>query len=102
MLGQQFMHNAGAPYKFVIKTLTQPFDECAPVITEALELLRERVRMVIPEIEFNEILSVAYMQGQRMEVHSLILTLDAWRRPLILGRDLMVPERKVAFDEFRG
>ena len=69
MLGQQFMHNAGAPYKFIIKTSTQPFSDAAPVIKEVLELLRERVGMVVPGCEFNEILSVAYMEGQRMDVH---------------------------------
>lgn len=69
MLGQQFVHNAGAPYKFIVKTSTQPLDEAAPVITEALEMLKERVNMVVP-CDFNEILSVAYMEGQRMEVAS--------------------------------
>lgn len=68
MLGQQFMHNAGAPYKFVIQTSTQPFDEVAPVINQVLELLKERVRMVIPGYDSNELLTVAYMEGQRMEV----------------------------------
>jgi hypothetical protein len=68
MLGQQFMHNAGEPYKFIVKTSTQPFSDAAPVIKEVLELLRERVGMVVPGCEFNEILSVAYMEGQRMEV----------------------------------
>ena len=67
MLGQQFVHNAGAPYKFVIKTSTQPMAEAAPVITEALNLLRDRVNLMVP-CDFNEILSVAYMEGQRMEV----------------------------------
>jgi hypothetical protein len=67
MLGQQFMHNVGAPYKFVVKTLTQPLNEAAPVISEALQLLKTRANTVV-ECDFNEILSVAYMEGQRMEV----------------------------------
>jgi hypothetical protein len=67
MLGQQFVHNAGAPYKFIIKTSTQPLDEAAPVITEALEVLKKTVNMIVP-CDFNEILSVAYMEGQKMEV----------------------------------
>ena len=70
MLGQQFVHNAGAPYKFIVKTSTQPLAEAAPVITEALELLKSRVNLMIP-VDFNEILSVAYMEGQRMEVNVL-------------------------------
>jgi hypothetical protein len=71
MLGQQFVHNAGAPYKFIVKTSTQPLVEAAPVITEALALLKSRVNLMIP-VDFNEILSVAYMEGQRMEVNVLI------------------------------
>ena len=71
MLGQQFVHNAGAPYKFIVKTSTQPLTEAAPVITEALELLKSRVNLMIP-VDFNEILSVAYMEGQRMEVNVFI------------------------------
>jgi len=70
MLGQQFMHNAGAPYKFILKTSTQPLAEAAPVIIDALELLKSRVNLMIP-VDFNEILSVAYMEGQRMEVNVL-------------------------------
>src|SRR5271156_2525669 len=100
MLGQQFVHNAGAPYKFIVKTSTQPLAEAAPVITEALELLRSRVNLMIP-VDFNEILSVAYMEGQRMEVTVLdigltgsttmtvnlesmmSLLLSAWEVPLV-------------------
>lgn len=64
------MHNAGAPYKFIVKTSTQPLEEAAPVITEALELLRGRVNLMISAV-FNEVLSVTYMEGQRMEVKAL-------------------------------
>jgi len=68
MLGQQFMHNAGAPYKFILQTSTQPLDEAAEVIGEAMDLLKERASLIVPSCEFNEILSVAYMDGQRMGV----------------------------------
>jgi hypothetical protein len=71
-LGQQFVHNAGAPYKFIIKTSTQPLDEAAPVITDALEVLKKTVNMIVP-CDFNEILSVAYMEGQKMEVSAFKL-----------------------------
>jgi hypothetical protein len=67
---RQFMHNAGAPYKFIVKTSTQPLEEAAAVITEALELLRSRVNLMISAV-FNEVLSVTYMEGQRMEVKAL-------------------------------
>jgi len=67
MLGQQFMHNAGAPYKFVLQTSTQPLEAAAEVIREVLGLVTERANMVLP-CQFNEVLSVAYMEGQRMGV----------------------------------
>jgi hypothetical protein len=73
MLGQQFMHNAGAPYKFVVQTASQPLEEAAPVIREAIDLIQRRANLLL-NCEFNEILSVAYMEGQRMEVqHQLCL-----------------------------
>jgi len=72
MLGQQFLHNAGVPYKFIVKTSTQPLDKAAPVIPETLEMLRDTVNKVTT-CDFNEILSVAYMEGQKMEVEPLKL-----------------------------
>jgi hypothetical protein len=75
MLGQQFMHNAGAPYKFVVQTASQPLDEAAPVIREAIDLIRQRSKLLL-DCEFNEILSVAYMEGQRMEVQPQLFWTD--------------------------
>jgi len=72
MLSQQFMHNAGAPYKFVVRTASQPLDEAAPVIREAINLIQQRTNLLLP-CEFNELLSVAYMEGQRMDVHSTLI-----------------------------
>jgi hypothetical protein len=47
--------------------------EAAPVIVEALEMLKKRVNLIVP-CDFNEILSIAYMEGQRMEVlHPLVV-----------------------------
>jgi hypothetical protein len=75
MLGQQFMHNAGAPYKFVVQTASQPLDEAAPVIREAIDLIQQRAKLLL-ECEFNEILSVAYMEGQRMEVKPQLFSIN--------------------------
>ena len=66
------MHNAGAPYKFVVQTASQPLDEAAPVIREAINLIQQRANQLLP-CEFNEILSVAYMEGQRMDVHPALI-----------------------------
>jgi hypothetical protein len=71
MLGQHFMHNVGAPYKFCVPTSTQPFEEAAPVISEAKEFLTRRVNLLLPKSTFNEILSVTYMEGQHMDVFSV-------------------------------
>lgn len=68
------MHNAGEPYKFVIKTSTQPLEEAAPVISEVLDLLKKRANLFVP-CEFNEILSVTYMEGQKMEARRYIMLL---------------------------
>jgi len=68
------MHNAGAPYKFVIKTATQPLEEAAPVISEVLDFLKKRANLFVP-CEFNEILTVAYMEGQKMEARQHITRL---------------------------
>jgi hypothetical protein len=69
MLGQQFMHNAGVPYKFCLEMGTQSVSDCASVIRDVLALLQRRTRMLVPSAEeFNELLSVAYMEGQKMDV----------------------------------
>ena len=68
MLGQHFLHNVGVPYKFCVPTSTQPFEEAAPVISEAKEFLERIVNLLLPKSEFNEILSVTYMDGQHMSV----------------------------------
>jgi hypothetical protein len=71
MLAQHFVHNAGVPYKFIVKVSSQPFEEAAPVISEVLALLKARVNLVT-SCDFNELLSVTYMEGQRMEVVLLL------------------------------
>jgi len=74
MLGQHFMHNAGAPYKFVVKTETFALENSAPVISEALNLIKQRANLMM-DCDFNEILSVAYMEGQKMDVSSSVIRL---------------------------
>jgi hypothetical protein len=66
-LGQQFMHNAGAPYTFILENFSQPLEEAAPVISEVLDFLKKRVNLIVP-CNFNEVLSVTYMEGQKMTV----------------------------------
>ncbi|KAL7269623.1 hypothetical protein RUND412_007697 [Rhizina undulata] len=66
---QQLLLGLGKPYKFVVDVDSMPFDQAPEVINKALELIHKRVRLVFPEAGFNEILSVAYLEGQGMKYH---------------------------------
>jgi hypothetical protein len=68
MLGQHFLHDVGVPYKFCVSTSTQPFEEAAPVISEAKDFLERIVSLLLPKSQFNEVLTVTYMEGQHMKV----------------------------------
>lgn len=67
-LCNQFTHNAGAEYKFHVRTTTQPLSDCPPAITNALVLVTRTVNKII-ECSFNELLSVMYLEGQKMSWH---------------------------------
>ena len=68
MLTNQFSFNSGEPYKFIVDVSSVPFDKSPPVVQRALEILHERVQLVQPETQFNEILSVGYFEDQKMDV----------------------------------
>jgi hypothetical protein len=62
---------------------TVPFDKAPSSVCGALALIKERTRLVLRrDIPFNEILSAAYMERQKMSVGS-------WRS-LSRGRALMI------------
>lgn len=65
-LTSQFTHNAGEHYKFHVSMTSQTFAEAAPVITRALELIKSRSSLVTNDPTFNEVLSVAYYESQKM------------------------------------
>lgn len=99
MLCQQFQHNAGARYKFICAVDTEPLDACAPVIREALAQIERLTQLALGQVFtkrdvaiepsffdtgsdltpppdefaagalFNELLSIAYMDGQKMDYH---------------------------------
>jgi hypothetical protein len=50
---------------------TTTFDEAAPVVSQALNIITSRVRLVYPDAEFNEILNVGYFEKQRPNVSYL-------------------------------
>ena len=48
---------------------TVPMDEAPKCVRDAVELIKERVKSVVDDdIEFNEVLSTAYMEEQKMSV----------------------------------
>lgn len=50
---------------------TVTFEEAAPVVRHALELIKGRVELIRGQaVEFNEILNVGYFESQRMTVSS--------------------------------
>lgn len=52
-----------------------PFEEAPDSVVGALDLIKERVKCVLKkEVDFNEILSNAYMERQKMSVSNDILT----------------------------
>lgn len=80
---------AGAPYKVCMLVEIQlsyllvqyvagtdntvPFDRAPEVVRDALQLIKDRVAKVVEDgVNFNEILTAAYMEEQSMSVSSLV------------------------------
>ncbi|KAL8292899.1 hypothetical protein RQP46_000593 [Phenoliferia psychrophenolica] len=74
-LCSQFSFNTGAEYKHVVRVPTYSFDESPKVVADARTYLENVSRAIISEatpvaaVEFNEVLSVAYMEGAKMNFH---------------------------------
>jgi len=64
-----FTYNVGAQYHYVANQPTVAFEDAHPVVQRARELLEKRVKDLYPDVEFNEILNVAYIQSQKMNFH---------------------------------
>ncbi|KLT45974.1 hypothetical protein CC85DRAFT_239597 [Cutaneotrichosporon oleaginosum] len=70
LLSQQFAINSGASYKYIVETLSYPFADSPDCVMDALMVIRKRVAAVLGEaVDFNEILSVMYREGQKMSWH---------------------------------
>ncbi|KAG1865826.1 hypothetical protein DFJ58DRAFT_863465, partial [Suillus subalutaceus] len=71
-LTNYFSQNSGEPYQYVGGTgNTVPFDKAPSSVCGALALIKERSRLALhKDIPFNEILSAAYMEKQKMSFHS--------------------------------
>ncbi|KAF8160743.1 hypothetical protein B0H34DRAFT_697920 [Crassisporium funariophilum] len=72
LLTNYFSQNSGEPYQYVGGTAnTVPFEEAPGAVLRARELIQRRISQAISETyEFNEVLSAAYMERQKMAFHS--------------------------------
>ena len=53
---------------------TVPFNRAPAVVSKALNLIKSRASIICENgTEFNEILTVAYMEGQKMNVSRLVI-----------------------------
>ncbi|KZT66370.1 hypothetical protein DAEQUDRAFT_730349 [Daedalea quercina L-15889] len=72
LLTNYFSQNSGEPYQYVGGTdNTVPWDRAPSAVRDALELIRIRMKMALSmDANFNEVLSAAYMERQKMAFHS--------------------------------
>ena len=62
--------NSGATYKYNVSSMSLTFDESPTCVMRSLKTIKERVAAVMGEqVDFNEILSVLYRDGQKMSWH---------------------------------
>ncbi|KAK9728583.1 hypothetical protein K7432_000932 [Basidiobolus ranarum] len=64
-LSNQFQFNVGEPYKFVTSVDTIPFSEAPESVIQAMNILKRETGYQ----DFNELLSIAYLQGQKIGWH---------------------------------
>ncbi|KAG9104084.1 hypothetical protein FRC06_005567 [Ceratobasidium sp. 370] len=71
LYAQHFSFNAGVPYKYIAEAISTPFEECPDSIRSAVEHITYLCKGALETAaEFNELLSVAYAEGQEMNFHS--------------------------------
>ncbi|EMD37325.1 hypothetical protein CERSUDRAFT_49824 [Gelatoporia subvermispora B] len=74
LLTNYFSQNTGEPYQYVGGTAhTVPWDAASSAVHQARALIQERMSLIGMEpnrAQFNEILSAAYMEKQKMSFHS--------------------------------
>ncbi|CAE6482338.1 unnamed protein product [Rhizoctonia solani] len=62
---------AGAPYKYIAEAISTPFECCPKSVVEARGYMQYLCEPVLGKVvDFNEVLSVAYAEGQEMNFHS--------------------------------
>jgi hypothetical protein len=74
LLSNYFSQNTGSPYQYVGGSeRTTPLEDGAQAVLGALELIKNRIATALgKEVPFNEVLSAAYMEKQKMAVSDVI------------------------------
>ncbi|KAH8977000.1 hypothetical protein EDB83DRAFT_2538231 [Lactarius deliciosus] len=72
LLSNYFSQNTGAPYQYIGGAeRTTPLKDGAPAVLGALHMIQHRIETTLGMREdFNEVLSAAYMEKQKMAFHS--------------------------------
>ncbi|KAH7339478.1 hypothetical protein B0J17DRAFT_655314 [Rhizoctonia solani] len=71
LYAQHYSHNAGAPYKYIAEAISTPFERCPKSVVEARDHIQYLCEPALDKkVKFNEVLSVAYAEGQEMNFHS--------------------------------
>jgi len=72
LLSNYFSQNTGAPYQYIGGAeRTTPLEEGAQAVLGALALIKHRIATALgKDVPFNEVLSAAYMEKQKMAFHS--------------------------------
>jgi len=72
LLTNYFSQNTGVPYQYVGGTAnTLPWDKAPGAVLQAKNMIESRVSKALHgPVQFNEVLSAAYMERQRMSFHS--------------------------------
>ncbi|KAF9004804.1 hypothetical protein BDQ17DRAFT_1354723 [Cyathus striatus] len=90
LLTNYFSHNSGEPYQYVGGTdNTVPFSKAPSAVLNARDLIHDRIKQALGKtVSFNEVLSAAYMEKQKMAFHS---DSEAGLGPLVAGLSLGSP-----------
>lgn len=72
LLSNYFSQNTGAPYQYIGGAeRTTPLEDGAQAVIGALRLIQRRIETTLGKrVDFNEVLSAAYMEKQKMAFHS--------------------------------
>ncbi|KAF8813860.1 hypothetical protein BYT27DRAFT_7334882 [Phlegmacium glaucopus] len=72
LLTNYFSQNSGEPYQYVGGAAnTVPFENAPGAVVKARALIQKRIQQALEtHVEFNEVLSAAYMERQKMAFHS--------------------------------